>query len=104
MITACKEIDSQAGDLTHLEWLGLLLEREFSRRRDKRLVARLRYAKLRHQACVEDVDYHAPRGLERSLLIKLGQTSWLDDHDNLLICGPAGIGKSWISSAIAHQA
>jgi DNA replication protein DnaC len=105
MIRACKEMDSSQDDhLTHLEWLGLLLQREISYRQDKRLTTRLRYANLRHQACVEDVDYRAPRGLDRALLAKLAQCSWLDDHDNLLICGPAGIGKSWLSCAIAHQA
>ena len=50
---------SEADDLGHREWLGLLLDREASWRRDKRLAARLRYAKLRQQACVEDVDYRS---------------------------------------------
>src|SRR5207247_2428202 len=50
--------------LTHADWLGLLLDRELTHRRDKRLVARLRYARLRQQASVEDVDYRAPRGLD----------------------------------------
>lgn len=106
MVKACHDIDSskQAADLSHLEWLGLLLEREISHRRDKRLVTRLRYAKLRHQACIEDVDYRTSRGLDRSLLLKLIQSSWIDAHDNLLICGPAGIGKSWLACALGHQA
>src|SRR5207245_9590722 len=57
--------------LTHADWLGLLLDRELTHRRDKRLVARLRYARLRQQASVEDVDYRAPRGLDRALFPKL---------------------------------
>jgi DNA replication protein DnaC len=81
-----------------------LLDREISHRRDKRLAARLRYAKLRHQACIEDVDYTAPRGLDRPFLLKLIQSRWINNHDNLLICGPAGIGKSWIACALGHQA
>jgi hypothetical protein len=53
--------------LTHPEWLGLLLDCEVTCRRDRRLLARLRYARLRHQAAVEDVDYRAARGLDRAL-------------------------------------
>jgi DNA replication protein DnaC len=106
MLKACNELhaSNKTAELPHLEWLGLLLEREISHRRDKRLAARLRYAKLRHQACIEDIDYRAPRGLDRSLLLKLGQSSWINVHDNLLICGPAGIGKSWLACALGHQA
>jgi DNA replication protein DnaC len=106
MVKACTEIQAseQAADLSHLEWLGLLLDREISHRRDIRLAARLRYAKLRHQACIEDVDYRASRGLDRAFLLKLVHSAWIDSHDNLLICGPAGIGKSWIACALGHQA
>ena len=54
------EASGEAATLTHPEWLALLLDQEASYRRDRRLHARLRYARLRHQAAVEDVDY-APR-------------------------------------------
>ena len=106
MVKAFGEIEAtgETAALTHLEWLGLLLDREISHRRDKRLVARLRYARLRHQACVEDVDYRAPRGLDRVLFLKLAQGSFIDQHDNLVICGPTGVGKSWLASALAQQA
>ena len=66
-ITASGEAD----DLGPLEWLGLLLDREASWRQDKRFAARLRVAKLRQQACVEDIDYRTPRGLDRALFQKL---------------------------------
>jgi DNA replication protein DnaC len=82
----------------------MLLEREASLRRDKRLSARLRYAKLRQQACVEDIDYRTPRGLDRALFAKLVEGRWIDDHANLLICGPAGVGKSWLASALGNKA
>jgi DNA replication protein DnaC len=58
------EAAGEAGSLGHAEWLALLLEREASLRHDKRLATRLRYAKLRQQACVEDIDYRTPRGLD----------------------------------------
>ena len=59
------EASGEGASLTHADWLGLLVDREMTHRRDKRLAARLRYAKLRHQAVVEDIDYRAPRGLDR---------------------------------------
>jgi hypothetical protein len=59
------EAGGDAASLGHAGWLALLLEREASLRRDKRLSKRLRYAKLRQQACVEDIDYRTPRGLDR---------------------------------------
>jgi hypothetical protein len=61
------EANPQSADLCHAEWLGLLLDREVTERYERRLRARLRYARLRHQASVEDVDYRAARGLDRSL-------------------------------------
>ena len=65
------EASGEATTLTHPEWLALLLDQEVSYRRDRRLLARLRYARLRHQAAVEDIDYRAARGLDRALFQKL---------------------------------
>ncbi len=74
-VKAFTEIDAtgEAGGLGHHEWLGLLLDREASWRQDKGLAARLRVAKLRQQACVEDVDDRSPRGLDRALFQKLAE-------------------------------
>lgn len=106
MATAFGDImaDAEATSLTHAEWLALLLEREISHRHDRRLAARLRYAKLRHNAAVEDVDYRASRGLDRTLFQKLSAGGWIDAHDNLILCGPTGVGKSWLASALGHRA
>ena len=94
----------EADGLGHYEWLGLLLDREASWRQDKRLAARLRVAKLRQQACVEDVDYRNPRGLDRALFQKLVEGEWINVHDNLALIGPTGVGKSWLASALGHKA
>jgi DNA replication protein DnaC len=75
-----------------------------SYRHDKRLSARLRYARLRHDAAVEDADYRTPRGLDRALFQKLIAGDWIGAHDNLAICGPTGIGKSWLACALGHKA
>src|SRR4030081_2691849 len=84
------EANLQSADLSHAEWLGLLLDREATERYDRRLRARLRYARLRHQAAVEDVDYRTARGLDRALFQKLAAGEWIDAHDNLILCVPTG--------------
>ncbi|MCO6392432.1 ATP-binding protein [Aliihoeflea aestuarii] len=96
--------NAEAERLSHAEWLALLLDREWSWRHDRKLAARLRFAKLRHQAVPEDVDYRADRGLDRTLFVKLIAGDWIDAHDNLAICGPSGVGKSWLACAIGHKA
>jgi DNA replication protein DnaC len=68
--------NAEADRLTHPEWLGLLLDREWSFRHDRKLAARLRFAKLRHQATPEDVDYRSGRGLDRALFMKLVAGDW----------------------------
>ena len=98
------ETSAEAAALTHPEWLALLLDREMTYRHDRKLAARLRYARLRQQALVEDVDYRAARGLDRPLFQKLIIGDWIDAHDNLIICGPTGVGKSWLACALGHKA
>jgi DNA replication protein DnaC len=98
------ETSGEAAALAHPEWLALLLDREMTYRHDKKLAARLRYAKLRQHAAVEDVDYRAVRGLDRALFQKLAIGDWIDARDNLIICGPTGVGKSWLSCALGHKA
>src|SRR5215471_9413050 len=98
------QASGEAATLGHVDWLGLLLDREVTHRRDKRLATRLRYARLRQNAVVEDVDYRAPRGLDRALFHKLADGSWIDAHDNLILCGLTGVGKSWLASALGHKA
>lgn len=98
------EASAEAAALTHPEWLALLLDREVTHRRDKRLLARLRYARLRHHAAIEDVDYRATRGLDRALFVKLADGSFINAHDNVILCGPTGVGKSWLACALGHKA
>ncbi len=86
------------------ERLGLLVDREITERENRRLKTRLSKAKLRQNASLEDIDYRAPRGLDKSLITRLGTGEWLREHLNCLIIGPTGIGKSWLASALAHKA
>jgi DNA replication protein DnaC len=84
--------------------LGLLVDREAAERDGKRLTARLKFAALRQAACVEDLDLRAPRGIDRAVLAHLVNGTWIDRHENLLITGPTGLGKSWIACALGHKA
>ena len=93
----------QYQELSFEERLGMLVDREVAQREAKRLIARLRFAKLRHPASVEDIDFRTPRGLERSVIMGLSSSHWVDAHQNILLTGPAGIGKSYIGCALAHS-
>lgn len=90
--------------LSFEERFALLLDREAAHRHDKRYAARLRHANLRHTASVEDINWQVPRGLDRRLLQSLLAGRWIDAHENLLITGPTGVGKSWIACALGHKA
>lgn len=96
--------DGTIGELSFEERLGLLVDREKHERDNRRLTARLRQARLRQNACLEDIDYHAPRGLDRALLQALGTGRWLHDRLNVLITGPTGAGKSYIACALGQRA
>jgi DNA replication protein DnaC len=106
MADAFTELQNAPDDaeLTREDWLGLLVDREATSRENKRLARRLRDAKLRQAAIVEDVNLHAPRGLDRALFQKLVTCEWLRDHHHLVVIGPTGIGKSWLACALGHKA
>ena len=93
-----------AAELTREDWLGLLVDREATSRENKRLARRLREARLRQSAAVEDVDFRAHRGLDRALFLKLATCQWIRDHHLLVVIGPTGIGKSWLACALGHKA
>jgi DNA replication protein DnaC len=86
------------------ERFALLVDREATERENKRLVNRLRFAKLRQNAVVEDIDIKTPRGLDKALFQKLVAGEWIERRQNLLIIGATGVGKSWIACALGHKA
>jgi len=86
------------------ERLGLLLDREMTFREDRRLKTRLRKAKLKQNACVEDVDFRHPRKLDKSLFMGLADCRWLKEHNNVLLIGPTGVGKTYLACALAQKA
>lgn len=107
MATAYRELSghSSASDLSRDEWLGLILDREAAMRADKRLNNRLALGRLRFaDACIEDVDFATHRGLDRRNTLSLAQGAWLKAHENLIITGQTGTGKTWLACAFGRQA
>ncbi|GAA5658594.1 IS21 family transposase ISRsp2 [Brucella sp. NBRC 13694] len=107
MAMAWRELSEQpdARAMNKEEWLGLMLDREIAVRADKRLTTRLAAAKLRFpEACVEDIDFRAARNLDRRATMALAQGQWLKNHENLIVCGKTGTGKSWLACALGRQA
>lgn len=86
------------------ERLGLLVDHEWTHRQDKRVRRLLADAKLRLPASVEDIDYHHPRGLDRSVMAALGMGHWISRGHNVLITGPTGTGKTFLACALGNAA
>ena len=87
------------------EWLGLMLDREASRRADKRFANRLRNARMRFpDACIEDVNFAASRGLDRRQILALAQGEWIKAKEQIILTGQTGTGKTWLACAFGHQA
>lgn len=97
---ASSEFDSLSFD----ERFGLLVDRETIERENSRLKTRLKQAKLRQQACFEDIDFRHPRGLDKSMILSLGNCQWIREHQNVIITGATGVGKSYLACALAHRA
>lgn len=90
--------------LSFEERLGLLVDREATDRADRRLKTRLRQAKLRLPATIEDLDLRHPRGLDKRQVLSLAGCEWIREHHNLLLTGPTGVGKTYLACALAQKA
>jgi DNA replication protein DnaC len=80
------------------------VDHETQVRSNRRLERNLKTAKLRASACVEDIDFRAPRGIDRSVVLTLASSQWVTSHQNLLIVGPTGAGTTFLACALAHAA
>jgi len=86
------------------ERMGLLVDREMTERENRRFKTRLRKAKLRQAACVEDVDLRHRRGLDKKMFMQLATGEWIKQAHNVLIIGPTGVGKTYLACALTHRA
>jgi len=91
-------------ELSFEQRLGLLVDRESDLRQTRQMQTRLRKAKLRQNAVVENIDFKHPRGMDRSQVLQLATCQWIKHKQNLLITGPTGVGKSYLACALAHTA
>jgi DNA replication protein DnaC len=107
MVDALKaqEQDPAARELSFLERLGMLVDHQWNWRENQALARRLYVAKLKGGACVEEIDYRASRGLDKSVIRALAQKSaWVTNHENIFVLGPTGVGKSFVACALAQKA
>ena len=107
MVEALKtqEQDPAARELGFLERLGLLIDQQWNWRENQALGRRLRVARLKGGACIEEIDYRTARGLDKSVIRSLAQKSaWVANHENVFVLGPTGVGKSFVACALAQKA
>ncbi len=94
----------EMAELSFEERFALLVERQWTWKENRALNNRLKYAGLKLQACLEDLNYRHPRGLTRSSIDHLATCQWVQYHQNCIITGPTGAGKTFIGCALAHHA
>jgi DNA replication protein DnaC len=93
-----------ASTLSFEDRLALLVDAECSERDTTQFAKRLKAAKLRDSACVEDIDFKANRGIDKRLIAQLAEGQWLQDHRNVLITGKTGVGKTYLACALGQKA
>src|SRR5215470_7210520 len=100
-----QEQDRSVNELSFLERFALLVDQQWSWRENQALARRLKAAKLKGSACVEDIDYRAARGLDKTVVRALAKDSaWVRNHENIFVIGPCGVGKSFLAGALAQKA
>jgi DNA replication protein DnaC len=100
-----QEQEEDARELSFLDRLALLVDQQWTWRQNQALTRRVKASRLRGSACVEDIDYRAERGLNKSVIRGLAQESgWVANHEHIFVLGPTGVGKSYVASALAQKA
>ena len=97
-------VTADIDELTFTDRLALMVDNEMAMRESRRLAQRLGRARLKHQACVADLDYGQGRGLDKHLMLHLASCQWVRRHQNIVITGATGVGKSYLACALAHKA
>src|SRR3970040_2673205 len=99
-----KIVHPASADLSHQEFFGLIVQDEKTYRDNLRLKRLLLSAKLTQPACLEDIDYKHPRGLNKQTILELSSTEWITRHQTVLLTGPTGVGKSYLACGLGNFA
>src|SRR3990167_1561734 len=99
-----EQLEKPLPDLDFESRLGMLIDREYHLRENRRLQKRLKQAKIQQQACVEDIDYKHPRKLDKSRMLEIARLQWINKHLNVFFTGKTGGGKTYLACALAHKA
>jgi DNA replication protein DnaC len=91
-------------DLSFEERFSLLVDYQWSWKENRRMKRLLSNAKLKINGCIEDIDYRAPRGLQKSVILQLAACDWINHAHNVIITGPTGVGKTYLACALANRA
>jgi DNA replication protein DnaC len=91
-------------ELTHDELINTLIQSEWEDRENKKINRHMRLARFRYAASIEELNYTGKRGLDKTQVLRLADGSYIDKKENILITGATGVGKSYLASALGHQA
>lgn len=97
------ENDKMTG-LSGDELVSMLIEAEWDDRQNRNIERRMRNARFRYQSSMESIDYQAERNLDRGQVLRFAECNFIRKHENIIITGSTGIGKSYIATALGHQA
>jgi len=105
MADAFKEqmMQPDMNELSFEERFAFLVDRHWTWKEDRRMKTLLRNAKLKENACIEDIDYKSPRGINKSLILSLSSCDWIKNAQNIIITGPTGVGKTYLACALANR-
>ena len=105
MADAFKEqmMQPDMNELSFEERFAFLVDQHWTWKEDRRMKTLLRNAKLKENACIEDIDYKTPRGINKSLILSLSTCDWIKNAQNIIITGPTGVGKTYLACALVNR-